>query len=124
MDPEQIQKLQEETGFNYRLQADLAECRLDAEVAQLLFYCHKLAVITRDNMTIEMACGYISHVRAHLARPTLPNEFWTVGRRRYLGHLRNLRREIQDNRRLAGNDNTGECIANFLNYIDTGWGIA
>src|SRR5580693_4332736 len=50
--PQQIERLQDETGLDYALQRDLAQCRLDREVAKLLFYCHRIVEITKDQGTM------------------------------------------------------------------------
>jgi hypothetical protein len=52
--PQQIEKLQDETGLDYASQRDLAQCRLDREVAKLLFYCHRIVEITKDQGTMGL----------------------------------------------------------------------
>jgi hypothetical protein len=124
IDPEQSAKLQAETGLDYDLQRDLAECRLDAETAQLLFYCYKLAVITGDNVTVLMACDYVAMVKGKLRAPGNPKDFWTPRRTRYKKHARKLSAEIRWNVRLTGDAQTKNCIDDFVQFLEKNWEIS
>jgi hypothetical protein len=123
LDPQQVTKVEAETGLPLSLQKDLAECRLDSEVARLLFYCFRMVVLTRDNITIKLVCDYIEVAKEKLPPPKSPDTFWSPKRRRYLSHLNKLRSEIQRNRRLAENEATERCISDFLKYLEEGWGL-
>lgn len=113
-----------ETGLDYGLQRDLAECRLDAEVARVLFYSNKIAGITRDNLTIGLLCDYIPIAKASLGVPADPQAFWTPSRMRYKKHLQKLASDIHQNRRLASDRATETCLDDFLRFLAVGWDIA
>jgi hypothetical protein len=122
--PEQIQKVRDETGLDDAFQRDLAQCRLDAEVAKLLFYLHRASVITQDNGTIDGICAYVTIVRAKLGAPGHGRAFWTSKRTRYMKAVITLCRTIQRNRGLARNAETQECIDDFLGYLVENWDIS
>jgi hypothetical protein len=72
VDAGQIQKVKDETGLDYRLQVDLADCRLDADVAKLLFYTFRVVEMTKDQGTIGHSCTYLELVKEYLPKPSSP----------------------------------------------------
>ena len=119
---EQIQKVQDETGLDYRLQKDLAECRLDRDVARLFFYCHRFAEITKDYGTVSQACDYMDLAKEGLGSPEMGN-FWTAKRQRYRPQLRKLRNQIERHKGVANDGEAAKCIEDFLAYLRDTWAV-
>jgi|SRR6185437_9943524 len=121
--PEQVQKLRLETGLEPKLQSDLWRCRLDSDVAKLIFYSYRVGEITLSQGTIGMICDYIALVHRNLQPPSPLEEFWTPARRDYREYVKRLRTRIEANRRHADNSEALKCIEDFLKYLKDKWGV-
>jgi hypothetical protein len=120
---EQIEKVANETGLDYHLQRDLAECRLDPDTAKLIFFCHRLADATGDIASITLSCKYVEEAKAKLGSPSASKSLWGGTRTRYLPVLKTLRRRIERQKGLALGEKTAECLDDFLAYLAKVWGI-
>ncbi len=120
--PEQIQKIQLETGLEYELLVDLCLCSLDADVAKLIFYAYRVAEITADQGTVGLVCDYINLAQKALNVPPGIPEFWTPNRRKYLPYVKKYKLRIQSNRAHAEGQSL-RCIDSFLDYLRKDWGV-
>jgi hypothetical protein len=127
---EQYQKLQLETGLDPQLQKDLTHCHLDREVAKLLYYSYRVAQMADDPIEIKLARKYINMAKtnldrdlSNLASPS-PDEFWDDTRRQYKDRAVRLRKRISAPKGLSPDDNeTRECLRDFVDYLKSTWGV-
>jgi hypothetical protein len=121
--PDQTQKVQDETGLDYQLQRDLVRCKLDREVAKLLFYCYRFALITKDYGTVAQACDYMDLAKRGLGSPA-GGAFWTSKRQQYRARIKGLRKIIEKQIGVARGGAAQTCIQDFLEYLEKNWQVS
>jgi hypothetical protein len=120
---EQFLRLREETGLDAMLLRDLAKCPLEANVARLLFYTHRISQFVQEGADADLIAEYLhDYVYTVLVPPPNPAEFWTNSRRRYLRQAKELRARVEVHWR-RGYGQAAEDLGEFLRKLREDWGI-
>lgn len=124
VDPGQLRKIHEETGLTFEHLKALVKGDLDRDVVRLIFYCHRVALISSDDATLALICDFTSESMAAQSPPTIPSAFWSGKRRKFRPTVKALRDRIRKNRRLTTHEEVTTCLEDFVAYIDAGWALS
>jgi hypothetical protein len=120
----QIDKIKQDTGLDVNHQRALTICKLDKDLATLLYYCYRVSFYELDPGTVDLVYDYIPNIvlRKLVVPPSLV-QFWTQARLAYLPRLQELKRMIAERRNRTRNAQTITRIDEFLDYLATQWGV-